>query len=341
MTFNAFMGDRRLSVQADRIALLLTHKNVNPYWYIDRYLESQESIQVPPQLLLEGWLGNFFKRVGSAWKNFWKDPNHGENATNRLEDAKKAVQDLIQMIQQNQGAEQNVMATILQGLEQSLKILTSVEPQIKEMEPRIKQFKMGGGQTPLAADPMHSLPNDLDVKWQQIMNARDQIIDLPDSDDKLNKLVLNDDEFVKFKQEIEDLYQQLNPSDSDPQKQEYKKKIENFLRRIDTSATFREIQALMNFARRRTTSGQMAERPQGYEQVVMQYRQIAQTVTDPNQQRDQLINWYRTLNSNHPVKIFVQNELRTNPNLGQDEEAVFYNYAYTWITKFPHHLARG
>lgn len=337
--FHAFMGDRRVETQADRIALLMVHKNVNPRWYIDRYLESQESIQAPPQLILEGWLGNFFKRVGSAWNSFWKDPQHGENILNRLEDAKKALQDLIQMVKQNAGAEQNVMGTILQGLEQSLNLLSNVEPQIREMEPRIKQFKTGGGQTPLAADPMHSLPNDLETKWQQIMNARDQIIDLPDSEDKLNKLVQNDDEFVKFKNEIEDLYQNLDPNDQ--QKQEYKKRIENFLRRIDTSATFREIQALMNFARRRTSSGQMAGRPRGYEQVVMQYRQIAQTVSDPNQQRDQLINWYKGLNNNHPIKMFVRDELRKNPNLGQDEDAVFYGYAYTWITKFPHHLARG
>lgn len=337
------MGSRRVDVDIDRIARLMVQKNVNPRWYIDRYLESMQGLEAPPQLILEGWLGNFFKRIGNAWKSFWKDPNSPEAASEKLDAAKQALEDLVATVKQNQGAEATVLPTILKGLEQSLTILNQIEPQIKQLSGRITAFqKSGAGPTgaAFADDPMHQLPQDLNQKWQKLMAARDALVKQPDSQHKADALVQNDNEFIQFKHELEELYQNLNPNDPDPQKQEYKKKLENWLRRIDTDSTFNEIEALLDVARRRTSSGQLVKRPNGYMDLLNFWQQISQTVHDPNQQRDQIIAWYGKLPPAHPLKKFVQDEMKKSPNIGQDENALFYKYAYNWITKFPHHLAR-
>lgn len=327
----------------DRIARLMVQKNVNPRWYIDRYLESIQGLSPGPELLLEGWLGSFFKRIGNAWRGFWKDPNEPEAASEKLDVAKKALEDLVKLVQQNQGAESSTLPVILKGLEQSLQIINQLEPQIKQLSPRITAFQKSGAGAAggaFADDPMHQLPQDLNQKWQKLMAGRDALIKQPDSSGKADALVQNDNEFIQFKHELEELYQNLNPNDPDPQKQEYKKKLENWLRRIDTDGTFNEIEALLDVARRRSSSGQLVKRPDGYMDLLTFWQQLSKTVTDPNQQRDQIIAWYQKLPPTHALRKFVQSEMKKNPSLGQDENALFYNYAFNWITKFPHHLAR-
>ncbi len=297
----------------------MAQRAVNPYVYIETYLDNQ-------QLVTEGWIGGFFKRIGNAWNGFWKNPNPADTAMTRLESAKKALAELQQMVQQNQGAEGDVLGTVLNGLEQSLTIINHIEPTIKDMDGKMQQFSKDGVE---GNDPMHQLPDAYNAKFQQIMQARDGIIRQADSEDKLKKLLQNDNLLVQFKHELEEQYQKMGPEQPD------KKKLENFLRRIDTDATFREIQALLDFARRRTANGMVAVKPKGYEEVIGIWRRIAQATTDANQQKQQLVDWYTKLPPQHPIKTFIQAEVRGN---GQNEADVFYNYAHSWITKYAHHL---
>ena len=329
------MTGRRIDVDIDRIAHLLVQKNVDPNWYIRRYLEAMER---EDGLILEGWLGNFFKRIGNAWSGFWKDPNPQDSPTTRLESAKKALQDLVQMIQQNQGAESNVLGVVLKGLEQSLGIIDKIEQPLRTAEPRIKQYQAanagGSGTVMFQGDPNNRLPDDLHQKFEEIMQRRN--IQQPDSEAKATNLVKNDDELLQFRQQLEDQYQQTAPKT--PEEQQYKERIKTFLTRIDTDATFREIESLLDFARRRTHSDLMVSRPQGYEQAVLAFRNIAANTTDPKQQKDQMLHWYQALPVNNPVKQFVMNDVREHPELGNELE-LFWKYAQEWINKLPHFLA--
>jgi hypothetical protein len=336
-TFNSFLGRRRIDVDIDRIARLMVQKNVDPHWYIRKYLEAMDS---EDGLICEGWLGNFFKRIGNAWAAFWKDPNRGDQVLNRLEDAKKALGDLVQMIQQNQGAETGMLGTVLRGLEQSLAILDKVEPTIKQYEPRISQMQAaqkGGQPAPsFVSDPSTQLPQDQQQHFMSIMQTRDQIIKMPDSEDKLHKLLVNDDELLRFRQGLEDMYQTINPQDEN-QKQ-YKDQIKNWLTHIDNDTAFREIQNLLDAAKRRTRTNLSVQRPQGYEQAVFAWRNIVAKTQDPAQQKQQLIQWYMALPQNHPVRAFILNDIQENPELGTEGE-LFWKYAQEWINKLPHYLA--
>jgi len=337
--FNKYLSSRRVDVDVDRIARLMVQKNVDPNWYIRRYLEAMES---DDGLILEGWLGSFFKRIGNAWSGFWKDPNPQDSPSTRLEAAKKALQDLVQMVQQNQGAESNVLGVVLRGLEQSLGIIDKIEPPLKTAEPRIKQFQaaQAGGQAGTVmfqGDPNNRLPDDLHQKFEDIMHRRNMLIQQPDSEAKATNLVKNDDELLQFRQQLEDQYQQMAPKT--PQDQQNKERIKTFLTRIDTDATFREIESLLDFARKRTQGNNlMVSRPQGYEQAVLAFRNIAATTTDPKQQKDQLLHWYQSLPANNPVKQFVMNDVREHPELGNELE-LFWKYSQEWINKLPHFLA--
>jgi hypothetical protein len=124
-----------------------------------------------------------------------------------------------------------------------------------------------------------------------------------------------------------------------PQDQQNKERIKTFLTRIDTDATFREIESLLDFARKRTQGNNlMVSRPQGYEQAVLAFRNIAATTTDPKQQKDQLLHWYQSLPANNPVKQFIMNDVREHPELGNELE-LFWKYSQEWINKLPHFLA--
>ena len=320
--FYRYIYERSVVGQQRRIAYLMVEQGVDPYRHIQRYLDSQP--------INEGIFGNFFQRIGNAWRAFWKNPNPEDSPITRLETAKKALGELTQMIQQNQGAEADVLGTVLRGLEQSLTIINKVEPTIKDMAGRMQQF----GQDGVAGnDPMYQLPDAHNQQWHQLMNELDAILKEPDSEQKLQKIAKNREKFLQFKQQLEDEYQKMAP---DPNNQD-KKRLENFLRRIDADASFREIEALMDFARRRAAnSGMMVVKPQGYEEVIAAWRQIARTTRDENQQRAQLIAWYNKLPANHRIRQFIQGEMQNVP--GKNEVDLFYDYAHGWINKYAHHL---
>jgi hypothetical protein len=336
--FNKYLGSKRQDVDIDRIAHLMVQKNVDPNWYIRRYLEAMDS---EDGLICEGWLGAFFKRLGNAWSGFWKDPTPDDSPTSRFEAAKQAIQNLIQMVQQNQGAESNVMSVVLRGLEQSLSILGKVEPMLKKAEPRIKQFQAAqsgqeAGSIMFHGDEANKLPDELHQKFEDIMHRRNMLVKQPDSEAKITNLVKNDNEFLQFRQDLEDEYQKIAPKNAE--QEEYKERIRTFLTRIETDATFREIENLLDYARKRTNEGLMVSRPKGYEQVVTAFRNAAAKSNDLGQQKSEMMHWYQNLPSNNPVKQFVANDIRENPELGNELE-LFWKYAQEWINKLPHFLA--
>ena len=323
----------------DRIARLMVQKNVDPHWYIRRYLEAIES---EDGLICEGWLGNFFKRIGNAWSSFWKDPNANDQVLNRLEDAKKALTDLMQMVQANQGAEPTQMATVLRGLEQSLALLGKVEPTIKQYEPRIAaqhQAQKAGSPIPsFSDDPTHQLPPDQHAQFMSIMSQRDQIIKMADSDAKLQRLDANGDQYLQFRNQLEDYYQTF--AAKTPEEQQQKEQIKNWLTQIDNDTAFREINNLIDVAKRRTRSSDLAvQRPAGHGKVVLAWRNIAAKTKDPNQQKQEMLQWYQALPPTDDVRQFVQKELQENPHLGNELE-LFWKYSQEWINKLPHFLAR-
>lgn len=331
-TFYQFMRDRSLTEQQLRIARLMARQRVNPYTYIEHFLRHPQST-----ILAEGWLGGFFKRLGNAWNAFWKNPNGPEdNPGNRLETAKAAMVDLQTMLQQNVGADEGQMQVVLNGLEQSLTILGKIEPVVHQLSSGIMQYSQTGQQI---ADPSQDLPEDIQQKWIDIMTKRDQIIKSSEKEEiKAQKLFANDDELIAFKNQLEQLHRSMNSYDQDENKVEYKKKLENFLRRIDNDTTFREIQNLLDLAKRRSGGTNMlVQPPEGYGEVQQAWRQIASTTNDPNQHKQQLLAWYGSLAPNHPVKAFIHQEMQKG-ELGNNENEVFYKYAHDWMTKNPHHM---
>lgn len=334
--FNKYLGARRIDTDIDRIARLMVQKNVDPHWYIRRYLEAMER---EDGLICEGWLGNFFRRIGNAWNSFWKDPNANDKVTNRLEDAKKALGDLVQMIQANQGAETGMMATVLRGLEQSLSIIDKVEPTIKQYSDRINtqhQAQKSGNPIPsFADDPNQQLPPDQQAQFMSLMQQRDQIIKMADSEAKLQRLLANDDQLLQFRQSLEDLFQQIKGNT--PQEQQQKQQIKNWLTHIDNDTAFREVQYLLDAAKRRTRSNLSVQRPQGYEQAVMAWRNVVAKSNDPNQQKQEMLQWYQSLPANNPVKAFMRQELQEDPH--QNELELFWKYVQEWVNNLPHFLA--
>lgn len=328
--FYGYLQDRAISDQQHRIANLMAERAVNPYVYIENYLDNQV-------LLTEGWIGNFFKRIGNAWNGFWKNPNPTDNAMTRLEAAKKALEDLTQMMQQNQGADQWAIQVVMKGLEQSLSIVNKIEPSVQKLSSGIEQFAKNG--TP-HSDPHDGLPPDLDRKWVEIIHKRDALIREPDTEAKIQKLLANDDEWIAFRQQLEELNQTINPHDADEGKREQKKRIENWLQRIDNDATFRQIEYLLDAARKRSgTNNMLVQRPGDVGFVLKAWREIQSKVTEPNQQKQMLLAWYAKLPPNNPVRAFIQQEMKNSPQLGTNENEVFLKYANEWITKFPHHMA--
>ncbi len=325
--FYDYMVDRSLAGQKLRIALLMAERRVDPYLCIQEYLDSDT-------LLTESWVGSFFKRLGNAWNGFWKNPNPEDSPLTRLEAAQKALGELQQMMQQNQGADQGAIQVVLKGLEQSLAIVSRIEPTVQQLSSQIQQFAQTGVPH---SDPNAGLPQDLNGKWMDIMQRRNELMKSA-SEDNMQKLVANSNEFQQFKVALEQEYQQIDPQDANQANQDKKKRIENWLKRIDTDATFRQIENLLDLARTRTAGGKSAQRPEGVGDVQMAYRQIVAATQDQGQQRQQLIGWYGKLPENHPVKSFVRQEMQNNPQSGADENDMFYQYAHEWMMKFPHHM---
>ena len=319
--FSKFLNYRRVDVDVDRIARLMVQSNIDPNWYIRRYLEALES---KDGLICEGWLGGFFKRLSNAWSGFWKDPDSEDSIETRFESAKKSLIDLIQIVKQNQSSDQTV-TTILRGIESSLLILNKVEPNIKQMQI-----------SNLDSNLNQELPEPEHKKWLNLMTQRDQIIKMPDSEQKLNQLHVNDDLFLKFKQELEDSYQQIHPKNQE--EQEHKEQIKNWLLHLDKDASFREIQYLLDVSKKRTGSNLSVQRPQGYEQAVFAFRNVAVKTQDPNQQKQEMLHWYQALPPNNPIKLFLKGELEEDPHLGNELE-LFWKYCQEWVNKLPHFLA--
>lgn len=316
--FDNYLSDRQFDVLCDRIARKMVHLNVEPYAFIGYYLEWLE--YNPKALLTEGWISGFFKRLGAAWKAFWKKPKD-ETPANKLEDAKQALQDLIKMLKQTAGAGQPTIATVLRGLEQAMGIIQQVEPQVKQLDQDLAQ---GGKITDQA-----QLPPDLHARYMALMQAHDRLMQLPDDQDKLKKVTANDDELQKFFSELEQAHQTMNPYD--PQQAQRRQQIQNFLQQVDNDTAFREIQNLMDFARRRMAGSSLTQLPQGYEQVVLAYRNIAGQTQDRMQQKQALINWYQQLQPFDPIKVFVQRIIQGNPTANEHE--IFWKYANQWINK--------
>lgn len=305
----------------------MVRHGVHPYSYIENYLYSDN-------VILSEWLGSFFTRLGNAWDAFWKEPNPEDNPEKRLETAKGAMNDLHSMLQQNVGADESSLSVVLQGLEQSLEIMNKIEPTVKNLSGSIVNYNKTG--TP-HQDPNDGLPEDLHNKWMEIMGKHDQIIKSSEHVDiKAQKLKAANDELWNFKNQLLNMSKSINPHDNDPNKAQYKQKIEKFLNTIDNSATFRQIQNLLNYAKRRMgDSGLLHDRPEGHGEVVMALRQIANTTADPTQQRQKLFAWYQTLPQDNAVKAFIQQEIKENPQLG-NEQQVFFKYADDWINKYQH-----
>lgn len=325
--FYEYLEHNRFNALTDRVALLMVKKGVDPYAFIDEYLERLDA-EAP---INEG-LGGFFRRLGAAWQAFWKTPSQ-DDPSNRLGTAKQALTDLITMLQQSSGAERGSIDVVIRGLEQALQLVNHVEPTIQQYNQKMMSFRKGDAFAALP-DIAQMLPEDLNKKYVALMQAHDKLMALPDDENKLNHLIASDNQIQAFYQELEEAYRKINPVDET--QKEYKEKIRNFLTKIDNDAVYRQIQGLMDFARKRTGGNLLVSRPQGYEQVVFAFRKIVASTPDPNQQKQQLLQWYQTLDKNHPVKAFIEKEMQETP--GQNEPELFWNYAHDWINKFTHHL---
>lgn len=326
-SFYTFLTDRKLTADKDRIAKKMARLGVDPYLQIERFLSG-------PQILSEGFLGNFWQRIKNAWSGFWREPNPRDSPMTRFEYAQQALNDLHQMVQTNQGADHRTLGTILQGLEASVEILNKIEPMLKVYDDSILNYAQTGVPH---SDPQDGLPEEWHNKWGEIMKKQNAIMKEPDSEDKKNKLIQTDLELGNFLKELSNYHQTISPHDA--AKSEEKQRIEKFLQKINNDSTFRYIRELLDYARRRTDSGTVVQRPRGHEKVYFAWRKIATAIADPTQRQQKMIEWYNSLTDKHPLKTFVRQEMSENPELGGTEQEVFWKYAYEWINKFPHHMA--
>jgi hypothetical protein len=227
--FYTYITDRSLASQKQRIAYLMAEHRIDPYLYIEQFLDSD-------QFLTEEWLGGFFKKLGNAWRAFWQKPGQQEDSPlTRLETAKKAMGELEQMIKQNVGTKQNTLQVVLRGLEQSLAILQRIEPTIQQYDQHMMQYQKTGV-------PHSGSDDELPPKWQQkymaIFKEMNWLMRQPQTDEVANKLAEINDKFVRFFGELEDYITTLNDPDE-------KKQIVNFLDRKFNDTTFREIMDLL------------------------------------------------------------------------------------------------
>jgi hypothetical protein len=323
--FYEYLEHNKFDTLTNRVAHLMVDKRVDPYAFIAQYLDKLDA-EAP----INEFLGGFFRKLGAAWRAFWKTPSV-DDPTNRLNTAKEALNDLITMLKQSAGAERGSIEVVIRGLEQSLQLIAHVEPTINQFNQKMMQYRKGNVVLP---DVAQMLPEDLNKKYLQLMQTHDQLISMPDSEDKLNKLLANEEQLDAFYHELTEIYQSINPTDES--KKKYKEQIKNFLNKIESDTAFHQIKSLMDFARKRTRDNLLVSRPKQYEQVIFTWRNIVSKTKDQNQQKQQLLQWYQTLDRNHPVKAFIQKEMQEEP--GQNESELFWNYASNWINKFTHHL---
>jgi len=325
--FYEYLENNKFNSLTNRVALLMVDKGVDPYSFIGEYLNKLDS-EAP----VNEWLGGFFQRLGAAWNAFWKTPST-DDPSNRLATAKTALSDLITMLKQSAGAERGSIEVVIRGLEQSLQLINHVEPTVQQFNQKMMDYRKGDASAGLP-DIAQMLPEDLNDKFVKLMKSHDQLIALPDSDDKLNQLIASEEQIDGFYQELSDLYQKINPADET--QKEYKEKIKNFLTKIENDNVFHQIKSLMDFAKKRSRDNLLVSRPNNYHEVVFAWRNIVSKTQDPNQQKQQLLQWYQSLDKNNAIKAFIQKEMQETP--GQNEAELFWNYASNWINKFKHHL---
>lgn len=331
--FGGFVLKNNLDPMKRRIAGTMADKKVDPYIVIYEYLDHSSD------LLVEGWIGNFFKRIKAAWDAFWTPMQAGVanreiTPQERLQTALSALNDLQNLISQNSQASPQDLAMVLRGVEQSVTLLKQVEPVIQKHDAAMQQYAKTGQAAP---EEKEDLPEDLEEQFMRIMQERDRLMKEPDSETKMHKLIANDDQLLAFKDHVEEMYQSINPEDQG--KAEYKKQIENWLNRLNMDSTFREIENLLDFARKRSSKTSMlSKRPDGYEEVLVAWRKIVGQTTREDQQKQMLQSWYNNLQGNHKLRKFIRGEIIANPSLGQDETSVFMRYADEWVNRFPHSI---
>jgi hypothetical protein len=293
----------------DEVARELIAKGLDPREFVRTYLGYEE-------VVCEGAFGNFFRRLGSAWDSFWTKPN--ENPTDYLGTAKKALGELMQVVQgQKQAGMDSRM--VLTGLQQAIKIIDRVDPYIKKLDP---------GETPTKVE----LPPDLKKNWDALHDEMSRVVAMSDADQRKQQLLGQaDDRLLAFIGHLEDLYQSISPNDA--AKTQYRDQIGGFLRYLDQSSEFQQFQLMMSQAR---TSGtdESLERPQGWDRVVSAYQNALANKQNPEQVVSQL---YASLLDNHPLKVFIQREARYGPSRGQPEAGLLAKYAKQWATKYQHH----
>jgi hypothetical protein len=184
----------------DGLARRMVEVGVDPYVHVAKYLQQQE-------MLSEGMIGNFFKRVGNAWRSFWGKVDL--SPVDRLENAKKAVGELEQILTQNEKVDPPRIHTILNGLNQSLAMLTQLEPQVQQLEPVLAGQAQG---TPM------KLPPELMQRYRQIMQNIDHIMKMPDNPHKAEYIEKGDDQLDEFLQYLAQMEQ--NPQTPPDQREQ-------------------------------------------------------------------------------------------------------------------------
>jgi len=297
----------------EEIAREMVARGIEPREFIRNYLGYQE-------VITEGILTGLFRRLGAAWEGFWRKPN--ENPTDYLGTAKKALGDLVQVVQ-GQGNKAIDSQMVLQGLQQAIRIIDKVDPYVQKLDPGKESTKV-------------ELPDDLKRNWDALNSERGRILGMQDTDPKkMQLLVQNDDRMLNFIGQLEDLYQSISPNDT--QKAQYKEQIGGFLRYLDQSSEFQEFQLMMNQARKYGTD-QALERPKGWDRIVSAYQQASVSGRNPDEEMARL---YASLMDNHPIKVFIRREARFGPDRGQNEATLLAKYAKYWASKYQHHSEDG
>ncbi len=287
---------------------------------------------------VHGLLENFFLRLRNAWDAFWTHPyqQHQEQGlTAKLENAKSAVHDLYEILKQHKDVDQQTIQTILRGLEQSLELFTKVEPAVQGVE----QKMLGKSQEESPERDEHGvqmeLPEELHHEYVEILKERDRLIKAPETEDTVQALLSNNSKLDQFFEKVTVQNQKLPPGEPN------KKKIEGWLKRIENDAAFREVQNLLEFAKRRHDDGFAVARPNDYHQAVGEWMRIAAQTSQEGEQFNHMKQWYGQLPEDHSIKQFVQQELQQPQHKGNNEEDLFLQYAKYWKDRYPHHLARS
>jgi hypothetical protein len=331
-SFTEYKSDAAIEALRKRVAWTMAIKGVEPRAFIDHCLRPRDEVMTE-------WLGGFFKRLGNAWRSFVGGP--GETPAQRVAAADRALTDLVDVLQKNQGADPRSVRVVLTGIEQALQIVKHVTPTVRQLDARFRQYMAAnkGGQAPaFAADPADNLPDDLHQKYVELMRTHNQLMQLPDGEAKKESLVDSSRELEAFLDGLENTYQQIDPADSS--KADYKQRVGNFLRRIDTDKAFRDVRDLLSFARRthQGEGGLLVNRPFGHEEASAVYNQPGAGTEDD--QKTRLKAWYGGLPPSHPVKKFIQGERESGEHGGMSEDDLLHNYAAYWASKYPHHLSR-